>query len=142
MDTYLLKAAVLFALSASSHTSGVLDGFSQNASLPNLDPLTYELFDMRAPLERLGDSELVIPRQLQQPILTLVRGCGDALARIDDWVDRFSHESPRQSDVISRIQELNGSLCTCRRLLQLALEAVNLWVQSLANENPVQTSRH
>lgn len=128
MDTYLLKAAVLYAISATSHTATLLDDISQNGSSPSadLDPLTYELFDMRAPLERLGDSELVIPRQLQQPILTIVRGCGDALVRIDDWVDRFSCESPR-SELLPKISELNGSLRTCRRTLQLALEAVNLY---------------
>lgn len=132
MDTYLLRAAVLYALSATSHTSTVLDEFSQNSSPPNadVDVLTYEVFDMRTPLERLGDSELVIPRQLQQPILTIVRACGDALSRIDEWVDRFPNEH-QHSNHLCKIEELNGSLRTCRRTLQLAVESVNLYVLDL-----------
>lgn len=131
MDTYLLKAAVLYALSATSRTSSALDDFLQIASFasPDLDPLAYELFDLRAPLERLGDSELAIPRQLQQPVLTIVRASGDALFRIDTLLEDCTAESSceiRWNAVRPKVQELKAGLCTCRRTLQLALEVLNL----------------
>lgn len=130
MDTYLLKAAVLYALSATSHTSSALESISHKSSSlgADLDPLTYELFDIRTPLERLADSELVIPRQLQQPILTVVRVCGDSLARIDELVDGCQDDSQAASSSW-KIQELNDSVRICRRTLQLALEVVNLYAR-------------
>lgn len=140
MDTYLLKAAVLYSLSATSHTSTVLDKCSQNAALSNsdIDSLTYEVFDIRTPLERLGDSELVIPRPLQQPILAIVRACGDALSRINDWADGLSHGHQEQcSGHLCRIQEMNGSLRICRRTLQLAVEAVNLYILNPFYRHPL-----
>lgn len=132
MDTYLLKAAVLYALSATSRTSTMLDQFRFSPDA-DIESLAYEVLDMRNPLERLGDSELVVPRALQQPILTIVRACGDALSRIDDWADGFSndehHQDLRGSNGHScKIRELNGSLRTCRRTLQLVVEVVNLYV--------------
>lgn len=132
MDTYLLRAAVLFALSATSRTSGAVDDFLQIASFasPDLDPLAYELFDLRAPLERLADSELVpIPRQLQHPVLAIVRASGDALARIDILLEDCTVEEScevRWNAVRPKVAELRAGLCTCRRTLQLALEVVNL----------------
>lgn len=136
MDTYLLKAAVLYALSATSRTSSAVDDFLQIASFasPDLDPLAYELFDLRAPLERLADSlELVVPRSLQPPVLAIVRASGDALARIDTLLEDCTAESScavRWNAVRPKVQELKAGLCTCRRTLQLALEVVNLCVSS------------
>ena len=134
MDTYLLKAAVLYALSATQQTTTLVDDFLQNASFANadLDPLTYELFDLRTPLERLGDSDLVIPPRLQPPILAVVRGCGDALARVDavlgECADRHQGEDTTWAAKVPEVRELKNVLQTCRRVLQLALEVVNLYV--------------
>ncbi|KUI66563.1 hypothetical protein VM1G_02363 [Cytospora mali] len=131
MDTYLLKAAVLYALSATQQTTTLVDEFLQNSSFANadLDPLTYELFDLRTPLERLGDSDLVIPARLQPPILAVIRGCGDALARVDAVLGEFA-DGPLQDalweDKAPEVRELKDGLQTCRRTLQLALEVVNL----------------
>ncbi|KUI59132.1 hypothetical protein VP1G_06429 [Cytospora mali] len=131
MDTYLLKAAVLYALSATQQTANLVDEFLQNSSFANadLDPLTYELFDLRTPLERLGDSDLVIPARLQPPILAVIRGCGDALARVDAVLGEFA-DGPLQDalweDKAPEVRELKNGLQTCRRALQLALEVVNL----------------
>lgn len=134
MDTYLLKAAVLYALSATARTSTAIDDFLQIASFasPDLDPLAYELFDLRPPLERLVDSlELVVPRTLQAPVLAIVRASGDALARIDTLLEDCTAEEScavRWNAVRPKVHELQAGLCTCRRTLQLALEVVNLWV--------------
>lgn len=141
MDTYLLKAAVLYALSATSHTSTSLETLSHKPSSlgGDLDPLTYELFDIRAPLERLADSELAIPRQLQQPILTVVRVCGDSLARIDELIDKSQDDFQGDGSLL-KIQELNDSLRICRRTLQLALEIINLYARSRYRVNTPYTS--
>lgn len=133
MDTYLLKAAVLYALSATSRTSTALDDFLQIASFasPDLDPLAYELFDLRAPLERLADSDLAIPRPLQHPVLAIVRASGDALSSIDTLLQDCTAEESceiRWNAVRPKAHELKAGLCTCRRTLQLALEVVNLYV--------------
>lgn len=133
MDTYLLNAAVLFALSATSQTTSAVDEFLQNAPFANadLDPLTYELFDLRTPLERLGDPEdVVIPVRLQPPLLAIVRACGDALARIDAVLTECE-DGPLQTiawatKAAPEIQTLKSGLQVCRRALQLALEVANL----------------
>ncbi|KAL1868927.1 hypothetical protein Daus18300_005763 [Diaporthe australafricana] len=131
MDTYLLKAAVLFALSATQQTTTLVDEFLQNTSFANsdLDPLAYELLDLRTPLERLGDSEIVIPAKLQPPILAIVRGCGDALARVDAVLNECADGPLREALWVAKVPEvhdLKDGLQTCRRALQLALEVVNL----------------
>ncbi|KAI3393166.1 hypothetical protein diail_4654 [Diaporthe ilicicola] len=131
MDTYLLKAAVLYALSATQQTTTLVDEFLQNTSFANsdLDPLAYELLDLRTPLERLGDSEIVIPARLQPPILAIVRGCGDALARVDVVLNECADGPLREALWVAKVPEvrdLKDGLQTCRRALQLALEVVNL----------------
>lgn len=131
MDTYLLKAAVLYALSATQQTAALVDEFLQNAPFANadLDPLTYELFDLRTPLERLGDSDLVIPAQLQPHILAVVRSCADALSRIDAVLGKCADGPPRDTSRVAKapgVRELMDVLQTCRRTLQLASEVVNL----------------
>lgn len=133
MDTYLLKAAVLYALSATSRTSTAVDDFLHIASFasPDLDPLAYELFDLRAPLERLADADLAIPRPLLHPVLAIVRASGDALARIDTLLQDCTAESScevRWNAVRPKAHKLKAGLCTCRRALQLALEVLNLCV--------------
>lgn len=133
MDTYLLKAAVLYALSSTSRTSTALDDFLLIAPFasPDLDPLAYELFDLRAPLERLGDADLAVPRPLRRPVLAVVRASGDALARIDTLVEDCTAEEScavRWNAVRPKVRELRAGLCTCRRALQLALEVINLCV--------------
>ncbi|KAH8788078.1 hypothetical protein F5883DRAFT_531384 [Diaporthe sp. PMI_573] len=131
MDTYLLKAAVLYALSATQQTTTLVDEFLQNTSFANsdLDPLAYELLDLRTPLERLGDSEVKIPTRLQPPILAIVRGCGDALARVDSVLHECADGPLREALWVAKVPEvrdLKDGLQTCRRALQLALEVVNL----------------
>lgn len=147
MDTYLLKAAVLYALSATSHTSTALEEFLQIASFAStdLDPLAYELFDLRAPLERLGDSELVIPRPLQHPVLAIVRASGDALSRIDILLEDCTLEESceiRWNAVRPKVQELKSGLCMCRRALQLALEAVHLYVFKKEKKKKGKKGKH
>lgn len=124
MDTYLLKAAVLFALSATQQTTTLVDEFLQNTSFANsdLDPLAYELLDLRTPLERLGDSEIVIPVKLQPPILAIVRGCGDALARVDAVLNECADGPLREALWVAKVPEvhdLKDGLQTCRRALQV-----------------------
>lgn len=137
MDTYLLKASVLYALSATQQTTSLVDEFLQRASSANadLDPLTYELFDLRTPLERLGDSDLVIPVRLQPPILAVVRSCGDALARVDavlgECADGTLGEDALWAVKAPEVRELINGLRTCRRAMQLALEVVNLYAPAL-----------
>lgn len=133
MDEYLLKAAVLYALSATQQTATLVDEFLQNASFANedLDTLTYELFDLRTPLERLGDSDLVIPTPLHPPLLAVVRGCGDALARVDAVLSECAKGSLRDSNWEAKapeVCELKNGLQICRRALQLTMEVVNLYV--------------
>lgn len=141
MDTYILKAAVLYGLSATQQTATLVDEFLQNASFANddLDSLTYELFDLRTPLERLGDSDLVIPTRLQPPILAVVRGCGDALARIHAVLSECADGSlrnPSWAVKAPEMRELKNGLQTCRRALQLATEVVNLYVPKYSSESP------
>ncbi|ROV92976.1 hypothetical protein VMCG_08974 [Cytospora schulzeri] len=131
MDTYLLKAAVHYALSANQHTATLVDDFVQNASFTNegLDPLMYELFDLRTPLARLGDSDLVIPTRLHPPILAVVRGCGDALARVDAILCECADDSMQDASWAVKgpeVRELMNGLQTSRRALQLATEVVSL----------------
>lgn len=125
MDTYLLKAAVLYALSATQQTTTLVDEFLQNTSFANsdLDPLAYELLDLRTPLERLGDSEIVIPARLQPPILAIVRGCGDALARVDAVLSECADGPLREALWVAKVPEvrdLKDGLQTCRRALQVS----------------------
>ncbi|KAF3762757.1 hypothetical protein M406DRAFT_352900 [Cryphonectria parasitica EP155] len=129
MDSYLLKAAVLYALSAASRTCTAVDDILQSAYTATalFDSLTYELLDLKVPLERLGDPDLVIPRQLQPPILKIVRSCGDVLSHIDEWVEKTPRDAHQDAiPSTDNLQQLHSNLCTCRRALQLALEAVNL----------------
>lgn len=124
MDTYLLKAAVLYALSATQQTTTLVDEFLQNTSFANsdLDPLAYELLDLRTPLERLGDSEIVIPTRLQPPILAIVRGSGDALARVDAVLHECADGPLREALWVTKVPEvrdLKNGLQTCRRALQV-----------------------
>lgn len=133
MDTYILRAAVLYVLSVTQQTATLVDEIQQTTSFANedLDPLTYELFDLRHPLERLGDPDLVIPIRLQPPILTLVRGCGDALARVNAVLGDYADGSLRDESWAIKapeVRELKNGLQSCRRAIQLAMEVVNLYV--------------
>lgn len=135
METYHLKAALLYALSATQQTTILVDEFLQNASFANedLDSLMYELFDLRTPLERLGDSDLVIPTRLQPPILAVVRGCGDALARVNAVLSECTNGPLRDAIWTAKapkVCEFKKELQTCRRALQLSMEVVNLYAPS------------
>lgn len=147
MDAYLLKAAALYALSTTQQTAKLVDECLQNASFENgvLDPLMYELFDLRIPLERLGDSDLVIPTRLQPPVLAVVRGCGDALARLDAVLRECADGSLQDSCWVEKAPEvckLRYGLQTCRRALQLATEVVNLYAPAKSFVKIVYLTTH
>lgn len=127
MDSYLLRAAALYGLSAAARTRATLDDFPRTTTSSNahLDSIIHEIFDLKVPLERLGDPDLVTPRQLQHPTTKLVRCCVDVLSRIDDWGETTPRDTQWATASPDLIQ-LRKDLCTSRRALQLALEALSL----------------
>lgn len=121
MDSYLLRAATLYALSATTKL--------QITTNPESDLFTYELVDLRVPLERLEQgTAVVVPRALEGPVLAIVRGCGDALARIDSAQTTQTAASGNTgvADGGQSVAREVGALRLCRRVLVLALEAVGL----------------
>jgi hypothetical protein len=130
-----LPAAILTTLSAVAQSAHSLVGFIRDVPFARsgLDPLTYELLDLRTILERLLD-EATIPSPLRAPVLALLIACRDVLARIDTVLSSCGGDgTPRSTHWMATAKDesrgLKGELQACRRAMRLALEMVNLYVR-------------
>ena len=133
MDPRAVRGATSAALAAIGQTGHSITDFVRDVPFArtNLDPLTYELSDLRTLLERLQDG-VVIPPPLQASTLSLVGGCGLVLARIDSVLADCGDGPLRSGRWVTKakdeIRGLKVGLQSSRRALRLALEVANLYV--------------
>lgn len=131
MSAQTLRGSFLATLSALAQAARAVDDFVGDVPFARaaLDPVTYELLDLRALLERLID-EAAIPPALHAPILSLAAACRLVLARIDAVLadDGDSPRSGQWAAAKDEVRGLNTGLQMCRRAMRLAREVVKLCV--------------